>query len=91
MTARPGPEPDPFRRYLRKQFAEWSDRTFATYWRAFQMLRELAAAGVVTDEERRDAVRLCTRANGSFNVCNFARVADGHLMRSVVADADAEQ
>lgn len=82
-----GPAPDPLRRRIRRLYAEWSDRTFATYWRAFQVLGELAGAGAITDEERREAIRLCTRPNGSFNVCKFARVADRYLMRSIVAAA----
>ncbi len=91
MTGRPRPKPDPLRRRLRKDFADWSDRTFATYWRAFQVLGELAAAGAITDEDRRDAVRLCTRPNGSFNVCKFARVTDGHLMRWAGGEAEVGQ
>ncbi len=30
---KPGPKPDPLRAEVRAMFPEWSDRTFATYWR----------------------------------------------------------
>jgi hypothetical protein len=71
------------RRKLRRMFGEWSDRTFATYWRAWQILADLRLAGVISDEDRRLISVDCTRPNGSFNVCKFARQADARLMLSL--------
>jgi hypothetical protein len=52
--SKPGPKPDPTRKMLRRLFSEWSDRTFATYYRApnvnvskFARIAEDCAAGPV--------------------------------------------
>lgn len=65
-----GPKPDQRRAVLRDMFAEWSDRTFATFWLAWQQLTALGRA------DHEDAIRLSTRPNGSLNVCKFARIAE---------------
>jgi len=75
-SSRPGPERDPIRAFTRKQFAEWSDRTFATYWSA---LRRLEAAGA----DPRVALVAAIRPNGSINVSRLARIADQELMTFV--------
>lgn len=77
-SSKPGPKPDPARARLRKDNAEWSDRTFATYWRAWQIL--FSACGV---DVMREALRAAVRPNGSINVSKFARIADRELMIAV--------
>ena len=75
MTARhprrPGPRPSQARAAVREMFSEWSDRTFATYWHAWEQLTVLGEA------DHREAIELSTRPNGSLNVCKFARIAEG--------------
>ena len=71
-------------------FAEWSDRTFATYWNAWKQLAELGIAGGISEEERREVNLLCTRPNGTFNVCKFARIAEGRSA-FYAASLDADQ
>lgn len=56
--------------------AEWSDRTFATYYGAWCPLAEMKQLGAITEDEQRDIILLCTRPNGSVNLCKFARIAE---------------
>lgn len=69
-ASRPGPKPSMARAALREMFSEWSDRTFATYWQAWQRLTFLGR------DVHEEAIRLSTRPNGSLNVCKFARIAE---------------
>ena len=46
-----GPKPDPYRAFTRRTFEEWSDRTFATYWRANRTLAELVEMGAMAGPE----------------------------------------
>lgn len=81
--SRPGPKPDAARAALRELFSEWSDRTFATYWQAWQQLTTLGRA------DHEEAIRLSTRPNGSLNVCRFARIAEGRAaFRAASLDGD---
>ena len=48
-----GPKPDPYRAFTRRTFEEWSDRTFATYWRANRTLAELVEMGAMAEDHRR--------------------------------------
>lgn len=73
--AKPGPKPDPVRAHMRREFGEWSDRTFASWWLAFRQLGELADLGFISDEQRRQIMALAVRPNGSINVSKFAQVA----------------
>ena len=77
---KPGPKPDPMRRFTRKQLSEWSDRTFVTFWRARRVLDDLVKLGIISDEERRAAHSVATRPNGSINVSKIARIADALLV-----------
>ena len=79
---KPGPRPDEARRRIRRLMEHMSDRTFATYWRAFCLMSELKELGVIGDQERYEANLASTRPNGTLNVCKFARIADGLLMRA---------
>ncbi len=88
---KPGPKPDPHRAYLRRLFAEWSDRTFASYYLAFRQLAVLAEEGVITDARRRQITRDCTRPNGSVNVSKFARIADDLAAMWVASLSDVEE
>jgi hypothetical protein len=74
---KPGPKPDSLRAQLRELFAEWSERTFATYYTAFRQFSALQHLGVITEAERQQITLSCTRPSGSFNVCKFARIAEG--------------
>jgi hypothetical protein len=57
-------------------FPEWSDRTFATYYRAFLILSELGT------DVCKEALLASVRPNGSFNVSKFSRLADMECMKS---------
>ena len=74
---KPGPKPDPLRAELRKLFEDWSDRTFATYYAAFRQFSALQQLGIITEAKRQEITLDCSRPNGSFNVCKFARIAEG--------------
>lgn len=82
---KPGPKPHPHRAMLRKMFSDMSDRAFATYWRAYQLLALYGADG-----EQRAAVAASTRPNGSFNVSKYAKMADAAVMRYVLDHPDEE-
>jgi hypothetical protein len=83
-NSKPGPKPDPFRAYLRNQMRDFmSDRTFATYWRAFRTFSDLVEMGAITDAERRAAMIAALRPNGDINVSKFARMADQELMKAI--------
>lgn len=70
---------DPFRVKMRSLMADsMSDRTFARYWRAYGILRELCSTGDVEA-----AIREATRPNGSFNVSKFERIADRAIMTAL--------
>jgi len=60
---------------------EWSDRTFARYYRAWRIFAELGGEG-----EGRAAVAASIRPRGGFNVAEYTRLADGVLMRFVEAN-----
>lgn len=64
--------------------AEMSDRTFATYWRAFRLLGYLRDAGAITEDEQRAAMSRAIRPNGSINVCKFARNSEMTLMQAMI-------
>lgn len=75
--SRPGPKPDPFRSFMRQQFAEWSDRTFARWWKAHQRLRALMEVGAIDGEAGYKAITArATRANGSVNVSKLDRISE---------------
>jgi hypothetical protein len=65
-----GRPPDPYRRYMRDLFSEWSDRTFARYWSAFNTLRYFGG-----DDAYLAALAEATRPNGSLNVAVLERRA----------------
>ncbi len=75
-----GPKPDPVRAVMRRTFSEWSDRQFATFWRAHRMLAEF------TDESTyKAAIEIASRPNGSLNVSKFAREADRQIFLLLMA------
>lgn len=76
-SSRPGPKPDPFRNFMRRQFAEWSDRTFARWWKAHQRLKLLMEVGAIDGEAGYKAVTArASRANGSLNVNKLDRISE---------------
>jgi hypothetical protein len=90
-VSKPGPKPDEVRAKLRRLIADnMSDRTFATYYRAWCTLAELHMNGLISDEEQREVLVSATRPNGSFNTCKFARNTDVLLLRAL-ARADAAE
>ena len=78
-----GPKPDPYRAFTRRTFEEWSDRTFATYWRANRTLAELVEMGAMAEDQRRAVLASAIRPNGTINVCKFARNSDAALIRAM--------
>lgn len=78
-----GPKADPHRAFTRRLFTEWSDRTFATYWRGSRLLSDLVELGAISDAERRAVHAAAIRPNGSVNVCKFARNSEAMLMRTM--------
>lgn len=76
-SSRPGPKPDPFRAFMRQQFADWSDRTFARWWKAHQRLKVLMEVGAIDGEAGyKDVTARAARANGSVNVNKLDRISE---------------
>jgi hypothetical protein len=71
---KPGPKPSVGRRFNRELMGEWSDRTFARYWEAFQLLYDIAG-----EDGLRQELASATRTNGSINVSRRQRAADRHV------------
>jgi hypothetical protein len=62
------------RAQTKRLFPEWSARTFARWWRAYQILV------ILGDEQRwQAAVQRATRPNGSFNVSQLGKDAEHYL------------
>ena len=74
---KPGPKPDPARAIMRRLFAEWSDRTFARYWKCHQRLTALKEAGAIGASGYENAIKTATRPNGSLNISKLERVTEG--------------
>jgi hypothetical protein len=72
----PGPKPSAARKALRELFAEWSDRTFATYYGAWCQLAEMKQLGGITEDEQRDIILLCTARTTALTSAKFARIAE---------------
>jgi hypothetical protein len=72
---------DPVRLGMRRWVDGCSERTFAKYWAATRMLKE-----VVPHEEVLAAIQEATRPNGSVNYAKLERIAIRALMVAVVAD-----
>ncbi|KUM69255.1 hypothetical protein AQI84_34580 [Streptomyces griseorubiginosus] len=57
-----------------------SDRTFATYYKAFRVPRNLYGLGIITEDEvsamHTAARAAATRPNASFNTSAYARAMD---------------
>ena len=66
---------DPARAAVRELFAEWSGRTFSTYWRAHCQLQALEDYGAISPQRRVQIIAQASRANGSLNVSKFAELA----------------
>jgi hypothetical protein len=80
-SSRPGPKPDPGRAAVRALFPEWSERTFATYWKAHCQLKALdglkgVPPGSNAGSEFGRAVKAATRPNGTLNVTRLAEIAE---------------
>lgn len=76
-SSRPGPKPDPYRAFVRQMFSEWSDRTFARYWKAHTRLLALKEHGVIDGDDGFKAVLArATRPNGSINVVKLDRISE---------------
>lgn len=71
---RPGPKPDPDRAVIRQMFSDWSDRTFARYWKAFRRAQALVEYGVVDSFE--SVLKKASRPNGSINVSKFDQITE---------------
>lgn len=74
--SRPGPKPDPYRARVRALFSEYSDRTFARYWRAHTRLMVLKEYGAIDQAGFRDAIARATRPNGTINVTKLADISE---------------
>lgn len=71
---------DPTRKELRALFPDWSERTFARYYKGVKQLRETSIGTMAPDEWRTAAHTrandAATRPNGSFNVSKFVEVCE---------------
>lgn len=78
--SKPGPKPDPQRAMIRQSFREWSDRTFATYWKGHQLLINLERDGLVDRDGRiklAEAInKRIARPNGTFSVSLYLRYCE---------------
>lgn len=72
-SRRPGPTPDARRAAHRALFPEWSDRTFARYWKAHCRLAALRAAGAINEYQWSEIIAAATRQNGTLNVAELDR------------------
>ena len=79
-NSRPGPKPDEHRRLLRSLFPEWSERTFATYYKAYCQLTMLdrfnGADSTAEGSCFREAIMAVRRPNGTLNVTRLAEIAE---------------
>lgn len=73
---KPGRPPDPLRAHTRAFMPEMSERNFARYWAAHQLIYELAGK-----DEVLAGIRHAARPNGSVNTAAFERYADQVLIR----------
>jgi hypothetical protein len=74
---------EPARAATRNLFREWSERTFATYWRATKILTALEGR-----EGCLAAIKQATRPNGSLNVAKLERLADTAIVRYTELESD---
>jgi len=75
--AKSGPKPSAHRAALRKLFREWSERTFATYYKAHCQLLELGyLRNYPGHSDAREVLQLAIRPSGSINVTKYARIAE---------------
>ncbi|MCI3238214.1 hypothetical protein [Streptomyces spinosisporus] len=79
-SRKPGPKRDPLRAELREMFPEWSDRTFATYWKGMTAHLDLVARGLITaaymHELQATAIDRATKPNGAFSVVGYAKACE---------------
>jgi|SRR5512134_3710316 hypothetical protein len=87
-TGKSGPKPDPARATMRRLFSDWSDRTFARYWKAHQLLVALMQEGALDRDGYEQAIKDSTRPSGSINVTRLSRIAEGRLMLWLVQQRD---
>jgi hypothetical protein len=73
---KPGPKPDQARAHMRRLFAEWSDRTFARYWKCHKRLTLLKEYGAIDNAGYENAIKAATRPNGSLNISKLERVTE---------------
>lgn len=69
---------------LRRMFSDWSETTFATYWKAYQRLALLSDLGAA---DSKAVTAQAIRRNGSFNVAKFDRITD-ELMAMWIAEQE---
>lgn len=79
---------DSHRNKLRSLFPDWSERTFARYYKAVTQVRNVAAATTAPDGWAKEALEhansAATRANGSFNVSKFSEMCEGQCAGRIV-------
>lgn len=80
QPGKPGPKPDQARAIMRRLFAEWSDRTFARYWKCHKRLIALKEYGAIDDAGYENAIKAATRPNGSLNISKLERVTEGKAL-----------
>jgi hypothetical protein len=61
---------------MRQLFSEWSDRTFARYWKAHKRLAVLVEVGAITKDDWTKAIIGATRPNGGLNVVKFDQITE---------------
>lgn len=88
---KPGPKPDQARATMRSLFSDWSDRTFARYWKAHSLLVALMQEGAIDRAGYEQAIKDSTRPSGSVNVTKLGRIAEARLMLWVANQHDEER
>lgn len=76
---------------MRRLFSDWSDRTFARYWKAHSLLIALMHEGALDRAGYEQAIKASTRPSGSINVTKLGRIAEAKLMLWLVNQSDEER